>query len=263
MIAFLLSVVLMLADHYGRYTETLHATLTTLVTPLEEIAHYPKQLSLWLQHSQTPLDRLKQENQKLHTENLLLKEQILALSHYQTETERLQQLLGTTATLAHYQPQIAEVIFSSRLPFSQYLEIDKGKLDHIQSGQAVVDSEGILGQTTTITPFSSRVLLITDPDHQMPVRIRRTGQRGMLTGIGHDKLKLDFIPQQSNLKVGDLIESSGLGGVFPLGFPVAQIDHVIAQPASPYLEVTAHPIAKITSAYKVLVLTKPKQSQTK
>ncbi len=76
----------MLADHYGRYTDSLRATLLTLVTPLEEIAHYPQRFSLWLQNSQTTADQLKQENLKLRTENLLLKEQILALSHYQPET---------------------------------------------------------------------------------------------------------------------------------------------------------------------------------
>ncbi len=164
--------------------------------------------------------------------------------------------MGASATLSPYHPQIAEVIYSSRLPFSQYIEIDKGQIDHIHTGQAVVDSEGILGQITVITPFSSRVLLITDPDHQMPVRIRRTGQRGMLTGIGHDKVKLDFIPKSSNLKVGDLIESSGLGGIFPSGFPVAEVEQITAPSESPYLEIEARPTAQITTAYKVLVLSK-------
>lgn len=256
LLAFLLSIILMLADHYGRYTDTLRSAIITLIHPLEQIASYPHRFSLWLQKERSTLDTLALENQKLRTENLLLKSRILSLSHYQQEAKRLEKLLGTSASLTNHKIQIANVIFYSHLPLSQFLEIDKGKYDGIQPHQAVIDAYGIMGQTITITPWSSRVLLITDPDHQIPVRIRRTGQRGMLTGIGHDKVRLDFIPSSSSVKAGDLIETSGLGKVFPAGYPVAEVTSVKTLIESPYLEVLADPTAKISLSYKVLVLSK-------
>jgi len=246
----------MLADHYGRYTDNLRNTLTTLIHPLEQIASYPHKFAQWLQQAPPTLERVLSENQKLRTENLLLKSQILSLTYYQQEAQRLEKLLGTTASLTQYNTQIANVIFYSQRPLSQFLTLDKGKYDNIQLQQTVIDAYGVMGQIIAVTPWSSRVLLITDPDHQVPVRIRRTGQRGMLTGIGHDKLRLDFIPNSSSVKVGDLIETSGLGKVFPAGYPIAKITSIKTLIESPYLEILADPTAKISLSYKLLVLSK-------
>ena len=246
----------MLADHYGRYTDSLRNTLTTLIHPLEQIASYPYKFAQWLQQATPTLEHVMSENQKLQTENLLLKSQILSLTYYQKEAQRLEKLLGTTASLTQYNTQIANVIFYSQLPLSQFLTLDKGKYDNIQLQQTVIDAYGVMGQIIAVTPWSSRVLLITDPDHQVPVRIRRTGQRGMLTGIGHDKLRLDFIPNSSSVKVGDLIETSGLGKIFPAGYPIAKITSVKTLIESPYLEILADPTAKISLSYKLLVLSK-------
>ena len=254
--AFIFSILLMLADHYGRYTDMLRLGLTTLIQPLEQVANYPQQLSQWLTHRQSTPKALALENQKLRTENLLLKNQIQSLSHYQQEAKRLEKLLGTSASLPDYQPQIANVSFYSHRPQAQFLEIDKGRQEGIQPQQPVVDAYGIMGQTTLVMPWSSRVLLITDPDSQIPVRIRRTGQRGMLTGIGHDQTRLDFIPSSSSVKTGDLIETSGLGQVFPAGYPIAEVTAVRTLPESPYLLILAQPTAKISLSYKVLVLVK-------
>lgn len=253
----------MLADYYGHYTASLRQALLTLTYPLEKVAITPKKFFQWLEEDSQNLQTLQQDNTKLKTENLLLKARILELEHYRQEAKRLEKLLGTSAGLQSHPIQIANVIYYSQLPLSQFLVIDKGSLEGVPPQMPVIDAYGILGQTIAVTPVSSKVLLITDPDHQMPVRLRRTAQRGILSGIGHDKVRLDFIPKESSIKAGDLIESSGLGGIFPAGYPVAEVESVHSTPESPYLDIIAKPTAQISLSYKVLVLKRGKQNAQK
>jgi len=111
-----------------------------------------------------------------------------------------------------------------------------------------------MGQIIQTTPTTSRVLLITDPEHQIPVRVQRTGQRGILSGTGHDNTQLGFIPVNSAIKEGDILESSGLGGIFPAGYPVARITQIETQGDNPYFRITATPIAKLNQSHKVLII---------
>ena len=194
------------------------------------------------------------ENQQLKTEILLLKAQQQQLAKLELQVERLESLLGTTGKITNQTVQIATVTFYSSNPLSQFITLNKGSLDKIKKQQTVIDSLGIMGQIIQTTPTTSRVLLITDPDHQIPVRIQRTGQRGILNGTGHDNAKLSFIPANSEVKVGDIIESSGLGGVFPAGYPVAKITQIDTLGDNPYFNITAAPVARLNQSHKALII---------
>lgn len=244
----------MAADRYGEMVSQLRSVLLAGLTPIEQFAGLPKSFLTTLDKDITGYDELKRQNEILKTEVLLLKSKQQQLINLKQEVARLEALLGTTGKIPNHSVQIAQVTLFSSNPFSQYISINKGTNDGIRSQQAVLDANGIVGQIVATTPFSSRVMLITDPEHQLPVRIQRTSQRGILSGTGYDYTQLQFIPKSSNVKVGDILESSGLGGLFPGGYPVATVTGVRTDESQPYLEITAQPVSRFNQAHKVLVL---------
>jgi len=249
----------MAADHYGQILGNVRSALLTTLNPIEQVASFPKQLYTLINFDFASTDELKLENRKLKTEILLLKAKMQQHTNMELEIARLEGLLGTTGKMDSQRVQIATVEFFSSNPLSQFLTLNKGSLDKVGERQVVIDEQGIMGQIINSTPTTSRVLLITDPDHQMPVRIQRTGQRGILAGTGHDAVSLAFIPKDSAVEVGDLIESSGLGKVFPAGYPVARISKINSLDSEPYLEIIATPVAQLREAQRVLVLSNEKE----
>ena len=252
--AFILAIALMVSDHFGKYMDSVRSVILTSLSPLESMASAPVHIYNHFATDFSNYDELLLENQQLKTELLILKSKQQQLINLQREVKRLENLLGTTGKIASKSVQIASVNFYSNNPLSQFISIDKGSLDGVQQQQTVIDDKGIMGQVVLTSPNFARVLLITDPDHQIPIRIQRTAQRGILQGTGHDQAALNFIPKQSDIRVGDILESSGLGGVFPEGYPVAEVIDIQELGESPYLKIIAIPIANINQANKVLVI---------
>lgn len=248
----------MVSDHYTNALSNFRNLLTATIEPVERVAALPVDLYNWIQQDYTLSNQLSAENHRLKTENLLLKAQQQQMKKLQLEVERLNRLLGTASQFQATDVQIASVIAYSQTPFAQYVILNKGSLDNIQIHQSVIDAKGLIGQITSVTPTSCRVQLITDPEIQVPVRIQRTGQRGILNGIGHEQLSLLFIPSSSSIKVGDILETSGLGEIFPEGRPVATISKVESLIGEPYYKIAAEPIADLTRSQRVLILS-PRQ----
>lgn len=259
-IAFILAIALMVADHYGHLVNSFRSALLTTLNPIERLASSPNAFYTWVTTDLSSSDALQLENQNLQTENFLLKARLQQFNNLELEVSRLESLLGTTGKMSNQALQIATVTYYSNNPLSQYLTLNKGGMDKVVQQQTVIDAEGILGQIVATTPTSSRVLLITDPDHQIPVRIQRTGQRGILAGTGHDLTQLNFIPKSSEIKMGDLIESSGLGGHFPAGYPVAKVINIETFGDNPYYNITAKPLAQLHQTRKVLILSESAKS---
>ena len=133
--------------------------------------------------------------------------------------------------------------------------IGKGRDDGLAVGDAVIDSSGLFGQIIEVGAMSSRILLVTDRDHATPVQVNRTGTRLVLGGTGDSaSLVLENVPISTDIQIGDLLETSGLGGRFPPGYPVATVSEVAAENAMRYVAVTAVPTAKLNRSGHVLVL---------
>ncbi|MBO1922887.1 rod shape-determining protein MreC [Thiomicrorhabdus sp. 6S3-12] len=262
LVAFILSLSVIAADRYGDFMGDFRSALLTLLDPVERIAQAPKLIYDNLTTDFTSYDELKLENERLKAELLLLNAKQQQLLKMEQEVGRLRALLGTTGQVNNATFQIATVNYFSNNPLSQFITINKGRMDGVQPKQTVIDAKGIIGQVVSITPSTSRILLITDPAHQIPVRIQRTGQRGILSGSGYDATQLNFIPKSSEVRVGDLLESSGLGGVFPSGYPVAVVTKVISQDSAPYYEIHASPLGELHQAQQVLILKQYRDSLT-
>lgn len=250
----------MVSDHYGNFLGSFRNLINTTLEPLSRITTLPSQAQTWYLESIKDQAQIEKELLKLRTENLILKSELQLKDSLEMEVARLQRLLGTTGRMDKQTLLIANILRYSSNPISQHLIINKGRLDGVKTSQPVIDSDGVLGQIINVNPTTSTVLLLTDQKHQIPVRIQRTGQRGILTGNGYNQVNLDYIPSNASVEPGDKLISSGIGGVFPSGYPVATVTEVQPLDGSSYLQITAEPVAKIHSSYEVLILSDASKS---
>jgi len=202
----------------------------------------------------TSRENLLDENARLERRVLELSQisqQFLAMKQ---ENDRLRALLGSRARLPT-EVLIAEIIAVVPLPTTHQVVIDKGADAGVAEGQAVIDAEGLFGQIVEVSEFTSRVLLITDANHAVPVQVNRNGVRSVAGGTGRrDELELENVPVTTDIVPGDLLETSGLGGRFPVGYPVGYVASVDVEDTSAYALVTVRPSAQLDRSRHVLVV---------
>jgi len=167
---------------------------------------------------------------------------------------RLRELLDSSSKVGD-KVLIAELIRVDLDPFTHRIVVNKGSRDDLYPSQPLLDSDGIIGQLLQVSPFSSNAMLITDPSHAIPIQLNSTGQRAIAVGTGRpNELELLHIPSSTKLEKSELLVSSGLGGIFPAGYPVARVIRIIEHPGEPYLEVIAKPTAHLQRSREVLVV---------
>jgi rod shape-determining protein MreC len=140
-------------------------------------------------------------------------------------------------------------------PFRHVLVVDKGTRDGVFDGQALIDADGVVGQIIEAGVLSSQGILISDPDHALPVEVNRNGLRTIAVGTGEfDRLVLPFLPNNADVREGDLLVTSGLGGAFPAGYPVAIVDSVVRIPQEPFAAVSAQPSAALNQVREIMLI---------
>ena len=194
------------------------------------------------------------ENEKLKTENLLLQGRMQKLAALTEQNVRLRELLNSSA-LVNEKVDVAELIGMDPNPFTHRIIINKGERDGVVLGQPVLDARGLMGQVVELMPYTSRVLLLTDTTHSIPVQVNRNGLRAIASGTGNpERLELRHVADTADIKEGDLLVSSGLGQRFPAGYPVATVKEVIHDTGQPFAIVRAVPTAALNrSRYLLLV----------
>lgn len=263
MVAVVLSITLMVLDHDRRHLEQLRAGLSVITYPLQAIADLPLTLDRWLDEVFATRRTLQETNARLHQENLRLRARQMKLEALQAENLRLRNLLDSSLKLGD-RVLAAELSAVDLDPYKHQVLIDKGSLSGVFNGQTIVDAEAVMGQVIHVNPFSATVLLITDPHHALPVQVLRNGLRSIALGTGRlDQLELPYLPNDADIQVGDLLVTSGLGGRYPAGYPVAEVVQVARQPGQPFAEVIARPRAHLDRAREVLLVwpTKPPEPE--
>ncbi len=198
--------------------------------------------------------QLRQQNAKLNNEALVLRAQLQKFVAIQAENARLRNLLGNENRQVERR-LVAEIIQIDSDPFSLRFLINKGSRHDVYVGQTVIDAYGIVGQVVEVTSFTARVLMISDATHAIPVRVNRNDIRATLIGTGEiNQLALQFVPETTDIKVGDLLLSSGLGERFPDGYPVATITSVTKDPGENYARILATPVARLEQSSLVLLV---------
>jgi rod shape-determining protein MreC len=250
----LASIVLMVVDHNQRHLESVRYVLSVAVYPLQYVVNLPVSAGHWLSETLVTHNTLVRDNERLRKEQLLLHSRLQRFNILEDENRRLRQLLESSMELSD-RVLVAELLAVELEPYRREVVINKGERDGVYDGQPVVDAGGIIGQVVHVGPFSSTVLLITDPSHALPVQVNRNGLRAIAVGTGQDNaLQLEHLPTNSDIREGDLIVSSGLGRRFPRGYPVGTIAQISLEPGEPFAKVSVTPSANLGQSREVLLV---------
>ena len=244
----------MIVDHRQGHLKFVRGMLSTLVYPIQIAVNIPVEVGHWMSESLTTRSKLLEENSRLREEHKIISSKLQRYEILEAENRRLRKLLGSTIDYKE-QVLIAELMAVEMEPSRHLFEIDKGLRDGVYEGQPVVDDNGIIGQIYHVGPFSSTVLLITDPSHSIPVQVNRNGLRAIAVGTGqYDTLLLEHLPTNADIRTGDLIVSSGLGKRFPRGYAVGEISGITHEPGSAFARVSVRPIADLNQSREVLLV---------
>ena len=257
-----LSVVLMVVDARFDTLKPFRSSLGLVLTPFYWMADMPQRL--WIDMTQTISSRseLLAENEKLKAEALLLQRRLQKLATLTEQNVRLRELLNS-AELLDEKVLVGELIGVDPNPFTHRILVDKGEKDGVFLGQPVLDARGLIGQVVETMPYTARVLLLTDSTHSIPVQVNRNVLRAIASGVGNpESLDLRHVADTADIKVGDLLVSSGLGQRFPAGYPVAVVTEVIHDSGQPFAVVRAKPTASLNrSRYVLMVFSDPRSPE--
>ena len=253
-LAVILSFVFMGADKYTGGSATLRAFLNSLVTPIYYLASLPENSLSWTVSEFRSRSALQAENEQLKEQQLIQSETLQRFNFLQKENDQLRALLDSPLR-QEGKKMIAEVMAIDTHPFRDVVVINKGAVDGVFEGQPVIDEFGVVGQVTSVATTSSRVILISDSTHAIPVRIERNGVRAMVEGTGRiNLLKTNNVPHSIDMVKGDVFVTSGLGGRFPEGYPVARITVIEHDMSLPFTQIAAEPMARLDRVNRVLLL---------
>ena len=253
-LALTMSVVLMFLDFRLDAFSSSRVFLNSLMSPIQYLANLPGQLLDVSAQRLTSRQALIAENEQLTNRLLLMSEKLQRFEVLERENAQLRRLLDAPVR-QDMRKKVAELMAVDNTPYSQQIVINKGAIDGVFLGQAILDERGIVGQVMEVGTTNSRVLLISDVTHSIPVRSVRNNARFIASGGGViDELFLEHVAHSTDVEVGDVLVSSGLGDVFPEGYPVAEVTEVVRDESRPFAQVTVLPLARLNRLKYLLIL---------
>jgi rod shape-determining protein MreC len=248
------SFLVMYFDHRENHLDGIRRGISTAVYPLRLVVDAPVRFWQWINSSTTSRNELELELGRLKAERLLTNARLQRLTALEAENARLRALLDARSRVRD-EVRVAEILAVDANPYEHNLIIDIGSRDGVYDGQAIVDANGVVGQVIETGAVTAQAILISDADHALPVEVNRNGLRTIARGTGEfDRLELPFLPNNADIRAGDLLVTSGLGGAFPAGYPVAVVNAVTRIPQEPFANVTATPSAALDQVREVMLI---------
>jgi len=249
-----ISILLMYFDNRDNHLDTVRKSIGAAVYPLRVIVDAPVRLWRWVGDATRSHNDLELQLARLNAERLLTNARLQKFNALEAENARLRALLDARAQVRD-KTRVAEIMSVDANPYNHSLVINVGTLDGVFDGQALVAVDGVVGQVIEAGLMTSQAMLISDTDHALPVEVNRNGLRTIVVGSGKiDQLELPFVVNNADIRVGDLLVTSGLGGAFPAGYPVAIVDSITRIPQEPYADVTAVPSASLGQVREVMLI---------
>lgn len=249
-----LSFLLLSIDYRQQHLASLRAGLGVVVYPLQFLVSLPVRVVDAVAESFSSRGALLAENRGLREENLLLRSRAQRFEALQKENTRLRALLESSPDLGE-EVVVAEVLAIETNATKRQIVINKGSQQHVYVGQPIADANGILGQIVEVSRYVSTAILLTDARHAIPVQINRNGLRALALGDAlEEMLSLSFVPNNSDVKVGDLVVSSGLDHRFPAGYPVGEVVAVNLETSEAFADIEVRPAAHIGRVREVLLV---------
>ena len=249
-----LSILLMVLDHRDNHLDAARRAIGAAVYPIQIVVDAPARFWAWIRDAGTTRNELRLENSRLKVERLLTNARLQRFTALETENARLRELLEARRQVRG-EIRVAEIMAVDANPYRHNLVIAIGQQHGVYDGQAIVDANGVVGQVVEVGLMTAQAILISDPDHALPVEVNRNGLRTVAFGTGEfDRLDLPFLPNNADIRSGDLLVTSGLGGAFPSGYPVAIVTNVTRIPQEPFADVTVTPAAALNQVREVMLI---------
>ncbi len=241
-------------QQYPAAFQPLRYAVGYLLYPAQQVSLLPSTLALWMDESTAARQQLMGDNVQLRARNLVLEQKAQRLAALEAENIELRELLSASEQIDD-RVLVTSVTAIDPDPYSKQILINKGGEDGVFLGQPVLDAFGLLGQVVDVLPQSSRVLMIADSNHAIPVQVNRNGVRAIATGTGAlDRIDLIYVPNTADIQLGDLLVSSGLGGRYPRGYPVGVVVEVEHQPGEMFARVAVMPSARLDRSRHLLLV---------
>ncbi|NNF17335.1 MAG: rod shape-determining protein MreC [Gammaproteobacteria bacterium] len=254
MLFVILSIAIMVLDYRENHLDAARQVLSVAVQPIRVAVDFPFAASAWLMEAGRDRQALRTENEELRDAQLLNRVRLQQFAALEAENARLRSLMDSTAKVAD-RVLITEILSVDLDPLRHRIALDKGLRHGAFAGQALLDADGVVGQITRTGPLNSEAILISDPDHAVPVEVNRNGLRTIVVGTGDTTvISLPFLPTNADIEEGDLLVTSGMGGTFPRGYPVAVIKSISRDPHQPFAAIEAIPSAALNQNREVLLV---------
>ncbi|MCL1078253.1 rod shape-determining protein MreC [Parashewanella spongiae] len=245
----------------NKYLDPFRSSLASLLAPVQYLASVPGALLDWSAESLATREMLEKQNTQLLNQQLMMSERLQRFEHLRQENQRLRTLLDSPIQI-DTRKKVAEIVEVASDPYHQYVVLNHGSNSGVFVGQPVIDAQGIVGQVVQVNALTSRVLLLTDSTHGLPVRITRNDVSLIANGTGIlDELELRHVSKSTDVRIGDLLVTSGLGHRFPEGYPVARVIKVQRDSGQNYAQIIAQPLAALDRIRYVLLIWPDSQMQ--
>jgi rod shape-determining protein MreC len=244
----------MFLDQRHGWMEQARFVLQAAAYPIQQAVSSPTNAWGWMREIFETRDALRAENERLKEQDRLLAIRSMRYEALARENGELRGLRDALPPVAE-KWLAAEIVNIEINSLRQRVLINRGTANGVFKAQALLDDKGVIGQITHVGPWSAEAILITDPEHAIPVVIERTGLRTIAVGAGDaQSLALPYLPGNADVKAGDLLLTSGLGGVFPAGYPVARVAEVHRDAVQPLAQVRATPFADVNTDREVVLV---------
>lgn len=249
-----LCIALMFVDQRFNHLEVVRSNISLVLSPIRYLVSLPAITGSWANEWLSSHIELLNEISALKAKGRILNARLQKMQVLKAENTRLRNMLGSSRKLAD-QVIVAELLSVDQSPYRQLIEINKGTFDGVELGLAVIDDFGVMGQVIHVNQYTATTILISDPEHAIPVQFIRSGTRSVAFGNGSvDQLELRYLPATADIKVNDQLVTSGLGGRFPADYPVATVISITKDLTHGFVSVLAKPLARLDSSREVLIV---------
>lgn len=249
----LIAFTLMFLDYRFEQFRNIRSTLSLSVYPIQKIVDAPLSFVRNFGDFFRMQKHLFAENQLLKEQQLLNAGRLQKLAAIEKENEQLRELMQSGSQVSENM-FIANIINIDPDPFTHQVILNKGRIHGVYEGQTIIDANGVMGSVIAVNDIESRAMLITDASHAVPVENVRNGLRAIVVGTGGSNLELRHVPKSLDINEGDVLVTSGLGGRFPVGFPVGKVAQVKRDRGKPFASITVEPSAKLDRGGHILLV---------